>query len=277
MFECLEIALQHSPKRFRESSLKVYRSIWKRLALTLDPTGQGPRPFSSVELERAISSTGAYATAKKALGLFRWVSETVRVCGLHLGTAYLELEHQYKEDDRPEHSVRNFEQNVVKLAAQADHHNQSWKGARLAALVRLLGETGIRREELLALELSDARPDALMPNICAGKGNRRRVLPLSPDAVNALNAWLKVRPACDSNFLFISGKTGAPMDASTVWRQLRRLEAVVGPADKALSGPGAFRAGVAHKLKKSGVPATEIQRILGHRLATSTEELLNRV
>ncbi len=274
----LERAIEVSGKRFRPSSVAVYRSVWKRLVSELGHLDKDYAVLvTPAQLRQALLRCGSYASGKKALGLFRWVSETLATEGLHLGEAYREVEQEYWADERPEHHVERFEKAAPALAEAALTSAKDWKGLRLAAIVRLLSDTGLRREELLGLRRSFLTLSTQGGYVDAGKGVRKRRLPVSLLTQEALEAWYGACPWPNSTLVFPGGPDDKKMDASTLWRQLRRAEEVAGPADKTLTGPTGYRAGVARRLKEQGASVADIQKALGHRLASSTEDLLKRV
>lgn len=278
MLALLDRAIEVSGKRFRPSSVAVYRSVWKRLVVELGLLErEAASPVSAQQLRQALAGCGSYASAKKALGLFRWVCEALAPEGVLLGEAYREVEQDYWADERPEHHVERFEKAAPAVAEAALTSSKDWKGLRLAAIVLILTDSGLRREELLGLRRSSLNLELVEASVEAGRGPRRRRLPLRVETCAALSAWFAVCPWADSTLVFPGGPDDKQMDASTLWRQLRRAEALSGPADKALTGPTGYRAGVARRLKEQGASVSDIQKTLGHRLASSTEDLLNRV
>ncbi len=63
------------------------------------------------------------------------------------------------------------------------------------ALVRLLGEVGLRIGEAVALEVGDLDLDQRLVTIRRGKGGKRRTVPLPESLVADLRRWLSVRRA----------------------------------------------------------------------------------
>jgi len=89
---------------------------------------------------------------------------------------------------------------------------------RTTCLMELLYATGMRVTELVSLPVSAARGDPRML-LVRGKGDKERMVPLSPPAREALTAWLTIRDTAEeaavqngqtrSKFLFPSrGKLG---------------------------------------------------------------------
>ena len=77
---------------------------------------------------------------------------------------------------------------------------------RNTCLMELLYATGMRVTELVSLPMSSARGDPRMLLIL-GKGGKERMVPLSPDARDALTEWLAIRDADDE----LAAKNGKPV------------------------------------------------------------------
>jgi integrase/recombinase XerD len=86
------------------------------------------------------------------------------------------------------------------------------------AILELLLQTGIRRLELVGLQLADVVLPEKMPRgekvlgqltVRSGKGRKERRVTLNDPACRALRSWLAVRPSVDDPHLFLSKfKTG---------------------------------------------------------------------
>ncbi|MGI4789229.1 MAG: tyrosine-type recombinase/integrase [Janthinobacterium lividum] len=72
------------------------------------------------------------------------------------------------------------------------------------AIIAGVVDTACRIGEILALGLSDYDAAQGVIHIRKSKGNRPRTLPVSPQWQKAVDAWLRVRPKCDSPALFIT-------------------------------------------------------------------------
>jgi integrase len=77
-------------------------------------------------------------------------------------------------------------------------------GRRNYAIVAGLIETAARVGELLGLRLEDYQPGEQQIVIRKAKGDEPRTVPLSPYWIEAVEAYLKVRPKVESDLLFIS-------------------------------------------------------------------------
>lgn len=131
--------------------------------------------------------------------------------------------------------------------------------ARAAACIRLLAHTGLRVSEACALERGDVTLHAKSGQVAvrSGKGDKDRVVPLSPDARRALAAWLEQRPGGESLF---------DIGPRSVQEALRRVSATAGVE----CTPHTLRHTVAKQLERVGTPITVIARILGHANINTT-------
>jgi site-specific recombinase XerD len=71
------------------------------------------------------------------------------------------------------------------------------------AIIELLYGSGIRRAELAGLNLDDVDLGARVAMV-TGKGNKRRMVPLTEAAVMAMRSYLHVRPASNDRAFFLS-------------------------------------------------------------------------
>ncbi|MCC5610597.1 site-specific integrase [Nostoc sp. CHAB 5834] len=278
MILAFDEAVTRSGKRFKASSYQVYKSTWKRLCLNLSPDGLVQRPVSSEALRQALAKYSNVSTAKKALGLFKWVAITLADTDQTIGDAHIELLKEYDLDERPQHEIDEPRLKMVKAADVAkDTAVRGWKATRLETIVLLLSETGLRSEEVIKLKTSDFLVTGDKTALVIHKGARTRKVLLSPSVVLALEEWLKARPICSSDVLFVADDSGKSMTPSTLWRQLKKIDESIGAVDGRLSGVMAYRVAGAARLRQEGKSIEEIQQWLGHRLTSSTEELLSRV
>jgi integrase/recombinase XerC len=103
-----------------------------------------------------------------------------------------------------------------------------------------------------------------------GKGDRERLIPVGEPARDALDAWLqsgRPRAAGASDALLVSAR-GRPLSPSDVRRTLERRARVAGVSARA---PHALRHAYATHLLEGGAGLREIQELLGHASAATTQ------
>ncbi|MDO8416311.1 MAG: tyrosine-type recombinase/integrase [Agitococcus sp.] len=182
----------------------------------------------------------------------------------------------FLRDARPDCDALPSEQ-LLLLAQAAPSLVRGWKGLRLAAMLAVLRETGLRNNEVLTLSQSSITfgPPAMLHVGCPPTS---RFFHLSDFCAERLCMWLAAHPCkTRTELLFVANEYGGTLDTSTVWRQINRLSTKVLGIEIRGMGVGRIRASVAKQLQDEGASAVEIQYFLGHKQETSTAELLDRI
>ena len=139
---------------------------------------------------------------------------------------------------------------------------------RNLAIVQLLRHTGLRVGELCSLRLSDIRTSERKGSVLvrSGKGDKDRTVPLNHDVREALEAYLKVRPAAADDHLFI-GQRGEPLQTDGVQLIVRKLARRAG-----LQGvtPHVLRHSFAKHVLDAGEDLATVSRLLGHERLETT-------
>ena len=165
------------------------------------------------------------------------------------------------------------------LTAASDCGKNAIDRQRNICLLQLLYATGMRVTELMSLPISAARGD---PNLLLvrGKGDKERLVPLSPPARSELAAWLVLRDRADatkkakgeqgSRFLFPShGKLGH-LTRHWFFGLIKTLAAQAGLAPDRIT-PHTLRHAFATHLLANGADLRSIQTLLGHADIATTE------
>ena len=144
------------------------------------------------------------------------------------------------------------------------------------AIIETLYGSGLRVSELVATRISriDLK-EALM--IVDGKGNKQRLVPVSPTAVDLITEYLharsllKIQPS-GQDILFLN-RRGAPLSRVMVFYIIRDLAALAG-IQKTVS-PHTLRHSFATHLLEGGANLRAIQEMLGHESISTTELYLH--
>jgi integrase/recombinase XerC len=143
------------------------------------------------------------------------------------------------------------------------------RGLRDHAVLELLYGCGLRASEVCGVELAayDAAGGRLR---VIGKGDRERLVPVGEPARDALDAWLRngrprVAGDCTALLLSVRGRRLSPSD---VRRALERRARVAGVS---AHSPHALRHAYATHLLEGGAGLREIQELLGHASAATTQ------
>lgn len=147
------------------------------------------------------------------------------------------------------------------------------EGERNSAILEVLYACGLRVSELINLRLSDYFPKEGILRVF-GKGDKERLVPIHPYAVEALNHYIdQVRIHVDvkhgeEDIVFLS-KRGKRMGRSTVFTIIQGLAEKAGI--KKNIGPHTFRHSFATALVNNGADLRVVQQLLGHESITTTE------
>ena len=143
------------------------------------------------------------------------------------------------------------------------------------ALLAFLYGTGLRVSEALGLELGgvlevEGRPAAVR---VLGKGAKERIVPLSPTARGALEAWLARRRLVGGRRVWVhleGRRRGAPINVRTVQLALKRAAERAG-VDPARATPHKLRHAYASALVEAGRGVDEVKELLGHASVATTQ------
>ena len=146
------------------------------------------------------------------------------------------------------------------------------EGQRNRAILETLYSCGLRVSELTNLKLSDLYFDEGFIKV-EGKGNKQRLVPISPKAIKEINYFLidRDRQYIKKDFedyLFLS-KRGKNISRIMVFHIIKELAAIVG-ITKNIS-PHTFRHSFATHLLEGGANLRAIQNMLGHESVATTE------
>lgn len=147
------------------------------------------------------------------------------------------------------------------------------EGQRDHCLIEVLYSCGLRVSEVCNLKLSDLFFDEGFIRV-TGKGDKQRIVPISPRAIHELNNWfhargnIAVKPE-DEDFVFVSPSRGRHLSRITVFHNIKVYTAAAG-IEKTVS-PHTFRHTFATHLLEGGASLRAIQVMLGHENIGTTE------
>ncbi len=138
------------------------------------------------------------------------------------------------------------------------------------AMIELFYSSGLRLSELVSIDLGDIdREDATL--VVTGKSNKSRKVPVGRKALEALEAWEKVRhllAQAAESALFVS-KRGSRIHPRTIEQRLKRW-AVKQGANRNIH-PHMLRHSFASHLLESSGDLRAVQELLGHADISTTQ------
>lgn len=141
----------------------------------------------------------------------------------------------------------------------------------------ILYATGIRREELLQLQIGDIDSDRMLIRVRQGKGKKDRNVMLSRKLLQELRDYWRSASPKPKSYLFPSktahGNADRPMTAKSVWDAVQQAATRAG-LDKRVH-PHTLRHCFATHLLESGTDLRTIQLLLGHADLKTTSRYLH--
>lgn len=170
---------------------------------------------------------------------------------------------------------RLVSQAEIKALFRACTKDKSPAGIRDAAILGLLYGAGLRRAEIVGLQLGDYQPDndTAASLKVRGKGRRERLIWLANGALYALEDWITLRGDHPGPMFCAIRKDGkilperAPLSREAIYGILRKRarEAEISPLS-----PHDLRRTYASTLLDEGVDLSTVQRLMGHSSVQTT-------
>lgn len=146
-----------------------------------------------------------------------------------------------------------------------------WGGVRDRAILELLYGCGLRVSEVSDVRISNVYLQEKFVRI-VGKGNKERVVPMGDPAVEAVTAYLAVRPepaGADSEDILFLNRSGRQLSRISVFNMVKK-QAMLAGITKEIS-PHTFRHSFATHLIEGGADLRVVQEMLGHESILTTE------
>ncbi|MBM3209563.1 hypothetical protein FJZ40_04745 [Candidatus Shapirobacteria bacterium] len=139
---------------------------------------------------------------------------------------------------------------------------------RLAAIVEIFLQTGVRISELANLRLSDVKDDSLF--IRAQESNPARTIPLNRVGREALERYLKKRPKSKTDYVFVTAN-GRQFLIRNIRQAIKRHLEIAGIKNASVND--LRHTFIAHHLE-AGTPLATLSKIAGHKRISTTEKYL---
>lgn len=185
----------------------------------------------------------------------------IQLNGLITDNPATEVTHP-KYDIKPPRLLNKLEYRALRDVCKDD--------LRMAAIVELLLQTGMRISELANLRLSDINHETNQIVIRAFESHPERTIPFNQPAKEALEKYLKVRPKSNNDSVFIT-KTGNTFLIRNIRSNLDRYFHVAGIQNAKVND---LRHTFIAQQLTSGSPLVYISKLVGHKRLSTTEKYL---
>ncbi len=186
---------------------------------------------------------------------FRWMKDQ----NLISNDVSHDVGHPKIEASTPKY-LSQLEYRALRDVVRADH--------RIAAIVELILQTGMRISEVANLKLNDVSDHEV--KIEAYATQPERTIPLGSPAKESLDNYLKDRPKSDSPYLFVS-KNGKPLAIRNIRAAIDRY---VQKAEIGKFSVNDLRTTFIVENLKRGVDLVTISQVAGHKRLSTTERYL---
>lgn len=147
--------------------------------------------------------------------------------------------------------------------------SDDWRGRTERLVILLFYSTGMRLSELIQLKESQVDISASQVKV-VGKGNKERIIPVSRELVEQLQAYIQDKPERKEgvNHLFITEK-GKPLQPRTVYGFVKEKLSQVTTIQK--KSPHILRHSFATHLMNNGADLNAVKELLGHSSLAATQ------
>lgn len=164
-----------------------------------------------------------------------------------------------------------FSEKELDLVLNQIQYPEGFEGLRDKLIIDLFYTTGIRRTELIHLQVSNINFSNSTLKVL-GKRNKERILPILPIVLRQINGYsserIKLEPIKDSAYFFLSSK-GVKLNDSFVYRLINNYFSNV--SEKVKKSPHILRHTFATHLLNNGADINSVKELLGHSSLASTQ------
>lgn len=170
-----------------------------------------------------------------------------------------------------------YEQNSPRILTKMEYRalrDACKNDVRIAAIVELLLQTGMRISELAGLQMPDVDMEKGHVRIREQNSQQERHIPLNNASKVALHSYMKVRPKTENQDTVFLTKTCRPFLVRNIRAAIDRFFRIAGVAEAKVND---LRHTFIVEQLKAGTPLTYVSRLVGHKRVTTTEKYLEFV
>lgn len=170
-----------------------------------------------------------------------------------------------------EKRVQNpFSESEINQVINLLEENSDFESVRNKLMVELFYSTGIRRTELININLLSVNISGKLIKVL-GKRNKERFVPILPSLIETIKTYLELRKdiTTATDLLFITSK-GNKIYETLVYRVINSYFSRVTSKDK--KSPHLLRHSFASHLLNKGADLNSVKELLGHASLASTQE-----
>ncbi|MHB8147068.1 MAG: site-specific tyrosine recombinase/integron integrase [Vulcanimicrobiaceae bacterium] len=215
----------------------------------------GPRKYTPVSVRRKLAALRSYFALRKREG--------------HRADNPAADVPPPKAAKRLPHVMSESE--VARLLRTRVAGKDDFQRLRNTAIMELLYASGIRRAELVGLNISDVDLQRRLMRVI-GKGNKQRMVFINQAAADAIRSYLGVRPRSSDEALFLSRRK-TRLSHRQAWVIFREFAELSGLTQHVT--PHVMRHSFATHLLENGADIMTIKELLGHESLSTTQIYTN--
>ena len=176
---------------------------------------------------------------------------------------------QHRSLKTPKKVLVPFSQKEMQHLSEIYGTEKSFENLRNVLILELLYTTGMRRSELIGLQLSDVNLDSRQIKVL-GKRNKERFIPLLDATIIKIKEYLEFRKQLETiqTQLLLTDK-GEPIYDSMVYKIVKQFMTLVSSKEK--RSPHVLRHAFATHLLDEGSDLNTVKELLGHASLASTQ------
>jgi len=161
------------------------------------------------------------------------------------------------------------DEELTQLLAGCERERDARRRSMMKAVLAVLIYAGLRRQELLDLQVGDIELEERKVTVRCGKGGKARSLFVCQACVTAIREWLGARPKSPHPFLFVTDRRRRLGEVGLA-QLLEEVKCLADLRDHQNIKPHSIRHAAATRLLRNGADLRSIQQFLGHSQLQTT-------